>query len=273
MIVSAALGQQGARRRPGRIGNRVPGQHARDLVHAVGPVKRRDGRSGHVARHLFLDPPMVSAKRRDLRRMGHDKDLTRRGEGRQAPPHGIGGGAPDAAVDLVKDHRQSVAVAGQADLQRQKEARQFPARGDAAKRTGRRAGIGGDGELDLVDAIRAGIGQLQGGGKDRALHLQRGQFGGHCRVEPSGGLGPLGPKLFGAGKVLCLGRTQRLFGRGDGPCPAIDEGPPVKHSGKGGKAKKPKKGGKKEKKDKKDKEKASKQDKNAKKSKKSKKGK
>ncbi len=104
------------------------------------------------------DPPVMRAARRHLRRMGHDQNLQAGAETLQPLADRRGDRAADAAVDLVEDQRRHRRGAGQHQLQRQHEARQLAARGDARERPERRAGDGRDLEMHALAAMLAPIG-------------------------------------------------------------------------------------------------------------------
>ena len=55
----------------------------------------------------LADLPVVRAAGRDLRRVGDDEHLRRLAQRLQPAADGVGGGAADAAVDLVEDQRQA----------------------------------------------------------------------------------------------------------------------------------------------------------------------
>ena len=63
-----------------------------------------------------------------------------------------GGAAADAGVDLVEDERRDRAGAGQGHLERQHHPGQLAAGGALVQRPGLGAGVGGEQQLDLVDA-------------------------------------------------------------------------------------------------------------------------
>ena len=107
-----------------------------------------------------------------------------------------------------------VAHLGQADLERQQEARQLAARGDPGDRRRRRAGIGGDRELH---AVGAGLGPLGLGQRGKLgdelglLELERPQLGRDRLVEPRRALAAAGGLRLGGGDIggargLRLGR-------------------------------------------------------------------
>ena len=93
---------------------------------------------GGAAGHGLADLPVVRAARGDLRRVGDDEDLRALPERLQPAADGVGGGAADAAVDLVEDQRQAGGAGAEADLEREQEARELAARGDAVDRAGGR---------------------------------------------------------------------------------------------------------------------------------------
>nr|WP_269102408.1 inositol monophosphatase family protein [Mangrovicoccus ximenensis] len=171
---------------PRGFGHAVAGDHPGDFVDAGLGGEGGDGGERHAILDPFLDAPVMVAERGDLGRMGDDQNLgIALGQRRQPAADRIRRGAADAAVDFVKDQRQAVAVGGQADLQRQEEARQLAAGGDLLQRSRGRARVGGDAEGDAVLAVGAGRGGGDFGGEDGALHLQGRELGHHRGIEPA----------------------------------------------------------------------------------------
>src|SRR5262245_28395269 len=103
-----------------------------------------DAGAGDEAVMALFDEEVRGAAGGDLGRMGDDENLAGGGEAVQPLADRAGDRAADAAVDLVKDHRRRPALLRERDLEREDEARQFPARRDANERPERRAGIGRD---------------------------------------------------------------------------------------------------------------------------------
>ena len=101
-----------------------------------------------------------------------------RGQPRQ-PPADLARGLPaDAGVDLVEDHDRHRVGAGEHDLDGEHDARELTAGGALVHRPRRRAGVGGQQQRDLVDALGArvvGV-ALDGEGHRGALHRQPGQL-------------------------------------------------------------------------------------------------
>ena len=71
----------------------------------------------------------------------------------EAAGHRVGDRAADAGVDLVEDQDRRFADGGGERLERQHDARQLAPGGDARQRLRRFARIGGEEELDAVDAV------------------------------------------------------------------------------------------------------------------------
>ena len=91
-------------------------------------------------RRRLLDPPVMVGARRDLRRMGHHQHLGGGADPGEALADRIGGGAADAAVDLVEHQARRRADLGERHLERQHQPRELAARGDlgrAARAPGR----------------------------------------------------------------------------------------------------------------------------------------
>ncbi|MNV93120.1 hypothetical protein D3C71_1877720 [compost metagenome] len=72
---------------------------------------------------------MGVAARGDLGAVGHHQDLSALRQALQASAHGLGHGAADALIDLVKDHDRLALVlaAGQGRLHGERKAGQFAA--------------------------------------------------------------------------------------------------------------------------------------------------
>ena len=145
---------------------------------------------------------MAGGTRGDLGGVGDDQDLGALPQLLQALAHGIGNRAADAAVDLVEDQGAAAGGTRGDDLERQHEAREFAARGDAVERAGRAAGVGRDLEEHPLGALAAAVlrvEKLQRRLETRLVHAQGGEFAGHGLVEPGRGLAPGGRKPVAGG--------------------------------------------------------------------------
>ncbi len=97
--------QQRARVLERGLGDRLPRQHARDLLDplpALEATHRGDGAAAHAA---LLGQEVAVGQRRDLRHVRHAEDLIRLRQRAQLLADDLGDPAADAGVDLVEDER------------------------------------------------------------------------------------------------------------------------------------------------------------------------
>ena len=177
----------------------------------------------------LFDPVMMRGPRRHLGGVGDDQHLGVLRQPRQPLADGACHRPADAAVDFVEDHRPGIAGLGQRDLQRQDEARQFAAAGDADQRPERRAGVGRHFELDAVAALGTRLGFGQRGPEASGVELQRRQFPRHLGIQALGRLAALLPQQTGGRVVGAPGRSQRRFQRGNALAAGFDRLQPGPH--------------------------------------------
>ncbi len=133
-----------------------PGEHPRELADPLVLVQRADPAAGRpVARPGLVDQQVPVGVRRDLRQVRHDHHLVPDRQPGQPAADLHRGPASHPGVDLVEDHRRYRVRAGQRDLERQHDPRQLPAGRAFVQRLRRRARVGDEPQLDLVDAVRA----------------------------------------------------------------------------------------------------------------------
>ena len=153
-------------------------------------VELLDAGHGRALREMLGDAPVMGAARGDLRRMCYDENLQARAQALQPVADRCRNGAADAAVDLVEDQGRDRGGAGENQLQGQHEARQLAARGDAGERAERRAGHGGDLEMDALAAMLAPFGFGERGqhrAEARLVEPQWLEFRRHPGIEPARG--------------------------------------------------------------------------------------
>ena len=131
----------------------------------------------------LADRPVMPGVTGHLRQVRHANDLVRLPERRQLLAQHVAEPAADVGVDLVEDQRAQLVVARQHGLQCQHRPRQLAARRHLAQRPGRLAGIGRQGQLQLIDAPGAGTSPAVGSSPS-ATRLQHGpETGlGHAQV-------------------------------------------------------------------------------------------
>ena len=88
----------------------------------------------HAVAGGLADAVVRVALRGDLRQVGHAQHLALRAERAQFLADDLGDGAADAGIDFVEHHRRHGIQAERGDFDRQRDARQFAARGDLAQR-------------------------------------------------------------------------------------------------------------------------------------------
>ena len=115
-------------------------QHARQLLDAL--VGRKFAHAGRIL--VARDAEMLGRARRDLRRMGDEQHLRRRGEALQPFADRGRHRAADAAIDFVEHEHRRRARFGKRNLQREREARELAARCDLRETAERRTLDGGD---------------------------------------------------------------------------------------------------------------------------------
>ena len=99
------------------------------------------------------DEQMAVGEGGHLGKVGHHHDLVAAGQPGQPAPDLHGGSAADAGVDLVEDHQRDRVGAGEDDLDGQHDPRELTAGRALLQRPRRRAGVGHQQHLDLVDAV------------------------------------------------------------------------------------------------------------------------
>src|SRR5260370_27294113 len=120
---------QGLRRDP------LPGEHAANFAGPGLGVQLLDRRDGPAPIRVLLDKVMMRGKAGDLSQMRHAQDLAGSSQFLKPPAYRFGGAAANAGIHLVENQcsRDRVAIGAprsDARLQRQRDAREFPARSD-----------------------------------------------------------------------------------------------------------------------------------------------
>jgi hypothetical protein len=141
--------------RLGQAGAFHAGEHARQLGDAAGVVQQPHRGAGVALGGVLLDREVAVGVGGDLRQVGDDQHLVVAGELGQAAADRGGGAAADPGVDLVEHQRRRAVHPGEHDPQRQHDPRQLAAGGGPGQRPQRRAGVGGQLELDPVKALVA----------------------------------------------------------------------------------------------------------------------
>ena len=126
-------------------------QHARELVDARRAASRGVGATASSPR--LTTRKCGSANAATCGRCVTHSTCRRVAQRLQQPADGRGDGAADARVDFVEDQRGHVAHFARHDLDRERDARQLAARGDARERTERLLRMARDAELDVLEAV------------------------------------------------------------------------------------------------------------------------
>ena len=129
------------------------GDHAGDFGDPFLVADAEHARVGALAVAALFDDEVGVGEGGDLREVRDAEDLAMACDVGDGVADLLGDGAAHAGVDLVEDVEARGAVLGEDALQGEKGARELAARGDAAQGPGRGAGVGGDEELDPVDAV------------------------------------------------------------------------------------------------------------------------
>ncbi len=137
-------------------------------------VERDDSSCRAVFALSFLDAELLLSPGCHLRRVGDDENLSFVREASQLSGDGGGGGAADAAVDLVEDERAREPRIGEGDADSQQHTAEFSCRGDLVELVGRVVGERCNAEGDRLKSCCAGCCGLQVDFKTGLLQLQGG---------------------------------------------------------------------------------------------------
>lgn len=131
-------------------------QHARQFIHARFVLHGLDGGGGAVLTGGFGDDKVMLAAGGHVRQVRDANDLPGGGYRAEFFADGVAHLAADIGVHFVEDQYRHAVVLGENCFNGEHDTGDFAAGGDGAQWPGRFAGVGLEGELDVVQAGRAG---------------------------------------------------------------------------------------------------------------------